>query len=323
MGDERNILWVKYGFDIPDPLKTDSICTHTYFDNKASSLVFRDTLAIPELVGNPFMSDPFNIRFYAGASIFLDDVKIGTLCILDTIPHPDFSAKDDTLIVEMADCVAAMMVAQYQHRLQELWNNLSLPCQLVKTATGPLEAANFHFQQMNCLYNETKTSILDQLKQGAPKISQSLQTNVSTPQKKINTLPDNGTDNQLTSLQYLQIAVNSFYYDVIQLADAIDSSLRKWQQRLQTSMPIDKEVFSSLARSFSTEEQSKDNRGSNGSKDLHNSPILFGERLTTFSFPWSPASDQSPHDDCYSESNSHNGSPYAAYCPPYPTINYF
>ena len=74
------------GLSVSETSRETSFCGHAILDNDC--LTVADTKHDPRFADNPLvMNEPF-IRFYAGCPLkYLDGSKMGTLCVIDTIPR--------------------------------------------------------------------------------------------------------------------------------------------------------------------------------------------------------------------------------------------
>ena len=78
-----------------------------------------DILVVPDLTAHPIFSrsplvvgDP-HVRFYAGAPLRVNEKDvIGTLCLLDTVPRPDFTAEDGDDLRALANVVAELVTGR-------------------------------------------------------------------------------------------------------------------------------------------------------------------------------------------------------------------
>ena len=85
---QENEIWFKgaIGLAVDGVDRPTSICGHTV--NRDSMLVVPDTLLDDRFRDNPLVTDPPNVRFYAGTPLIVDDgLAVGTLCVLDTRPR--------------------------------------------------------------------------------------------------------------------------------------------------------------------------------------------------------------------------------------------
>ncbi len=90
-----------------------SICKYTIADEKI--LVIPDLSLDARFATNPLVTNPPNLRFYAGVPLFSSSgAALGTLCVLDTAPR-NFDTNDLAILTEFA----AIAQAELQHGSQE------------------------------------------------------------------------------------------------------------------------------------------------------------------------------------------------------------
>ncbi|CAG9466981.1 unnamed protein product [Pedinophyceae sp. YPF-701] len=83
-----------------------SICAWTLLgeDRQPEVLVVPDACKDDRLRDHPFVRGPLHLRFYAGAPLITSDhVRLGTLCIMDTVPRPDFNKSHIMLLKNFAE----------------------------------------------------------------------------------------------------------------------------------------------------------------------------------------------------------------------------
>jgi PAS domain S-box-containing protein len=74
--------------DGPEPPRQYSFCGHAMWGG--GLMVVPDATADPRFATNPLVTGEMNLRFYAGAPLISDDgFPMGSLCVLDTVPHPE------------------------------------------------------------------------------------------------------------------------------------------------------------------------------------------------------------------------------------------
>lgn len=131
---DEDRAWFKscHGFDLPEVPRSDSMCNFAILYNDL--LVIPDTRKDDRFACNPFaMAEP-GLRFYAGAPLITHDgYNLGTLCVLDSQPHEDFSAEQCTTLLDLAAMVvdelelrfAAQKIAQTDAALLKITQGLS------------------------------------------------------------------------------------------------------------------------------------------------------------------------------------------------------
>lgn len=101
---DRQWFQARVGFDHHETSRTISLCAHALLSEEV--LVIPDARYDPRFTSNILVTgDPF-IRFYAGAPLVTPrGYVIGTLCIIDDKPRPQFSAEDRSRLQSLAKLV--------------------------------------------------------------------------------------------------------------------------------------------------------------------------------------------------------------------------
>ena len=131
--------WFKsaVGLDASQTGRDISFCGHAILS--PDPLVVEDTHQDPRFADNPLVTNAPNIRFYAGAPLHLGpDLRVGTLCLIDSAPRRFSDAKRETLRelahlvetqIQSIQAVEAAWLTEWMQRLNAL---------LLRT-TDPLE----------------------------------------------------------------------------------------------------------------------------------------------------------------------------------------
>jgi len=92
-----------------------AICNYTILSDEV--FVINDTLADDRFKNNPFVTGAPFIRFYAGAPlIFLKNIRLGALCLIDTKPR-SFSRGDKAELQLYADrAVREIAASEFEKR---------------------------------------------------------------------------------------------------------------------------------------------------------------------------------------------------------------
>ena len=113
---DSNRQWFKscQGLDASETPRNISFCGHAILEDRI--FVISDTLLDPRFADNPLVSDAPHIRFYAGAPLKLGDgQRVGTLCVIDTVPHQVDAAQLDALH-DLAQCVCEELERSMQQQ---------------------------------------------------------------------------------------------------------------------------------------------------------------------------------------------------------------
>lgn len=95
---DSNRQWFKscQGLDATETPRSISFCGHAILENQL--FIIPDALLDPRFADNPLVVEPPNIRFYAGQPLkALNGSRLGTLCVIDRMPHHLSQAECDSL----------------------------------------------------------------------------------------------------------------------------------------------------------------------------------------------------------------------------------
>jgi hypothetical protein len=107
---DRNRQWFKSaeGVDIDETPRKISFCGHAILGDSVFEV--RNARRDPRFRDNPMVLEPPHVRFYAGAPLEgPDGHKLGTLCIIDSVPR-QLSDDEKTMLKNLADMVVAELV---------------------------------------------------------------------------------------------------------------------------------------------------------------------------------------------------------------------
>ena len=103
---DRDRIWFKskVGFDLAEAPRHGSLCTHVVDDGHA--LLCPDLSQDSRFSHHPLVRrSQGGLRFYAGTPLWFNDQAVGTLCVMDTRPRPDFDAARQALLADFAQVV--------------------------------------------------------------------------------------------------------------------------------------------------------------------------------------------------------------------------
>lgn len=108
VGKDRQHFFCSVGLPIQETHRDESFCAHALHESEP--FVVLNTLMDVRFASNPLVTGALNIRFYAGAPIFLKgEHALGTLCILDTSPRSTFKMAERHLLQRLAGIASCIL----------------------------------------------------------------------------------------------------------------------------------------------------------------------------------------------------------------------
>jgi GAF domain-containing protein len=111
---DESRAWFKssIGFNVREVSRDATICNFAVLTDEP--LIVPDTRLDHRFSCNPFVQCEPGMRFYAGAPLIdRDGFNLGTLCLLDSVPHAALTAEEEATLVDLA----AMVVDELELRL--------------------------------------------------------------------------------------------------------------------------------------------------------------------------------------------------------------
>lgn len=101
---DRNRQWFKsrVGVDVAETPRDQAFCAHAILGRDL--MIVPDASQDPRFRENPLVTGDMHLRFYAGAPLITRrGFAIGTLCLLDRVPHPQVSKPHRQLLGDLRD----------------------------------------------------------------------------------------------------------------------------------------------------------------------------------------------------------------------------
>ena len=118
---EKNWYKASIGTEEEECARATSICQYAIHSNKP--LIVPDLSQDMRFSGLPQVVGGKKFRFYAGAPIILDNgARVGSLCLMDTVPHRHISHDDIQFLEDLSDIVSRELMQQRNsaQRVQEM-----------------------------------------------------------------------------------------------------------------------------------------------------------------------------------------------------------
>lgn len=99
--EHRQWFKARVGLDVAETPRCISFCTHALMGPWV--LVIPDARADERFADNPLVTGEPHIRFYAGTPLTAPNGRrVGTLCIIDTVPRPGLTDRQEAQLVALA-----------------------------------------------------------------------------------------------------------------------------------------------------------------------------------------------------------------------------
>ena len=111
---DRQVIKAGVGTDLEEMPRADAFCDHLLWSDEV--LVVPDAREDARFAANPLVTGAPFIRFYAGAPlVFVRDVRLGGLCLLDPEPR-SFPAPEQAELADLAEEAMICIIEQELHR---------------------------------------------------------------------------------------------------------------------------------------------------------------------------------------------------------------
>lgn len=131
---DRQWFKARHGWTAEQTSRETSFCSHAILGDKV--MVVPDARDDVRFADNPLVTSGPRIRFYAGAPLCVAGRhKVGTMCVIDTVPHHDFAEDEQHILEELAALAAERMEARAiaENREMALTAEKRMKDQLAKT----------------------------------------------------------------------------------------------------------------------------------------------------------------------------------------------
>jgi hypothetical protein len=108
--------------DVCETSRAVSFCGHTILPAVPQLMVVKDTLEDVRFAGNPLVTGPPHIRFYAGAPLVssVNGYRYGSLCVIDVVPRDDFPPELFNMLAQFAELTVREIEKDKMALLQRL-----------------------------------------------------------------------------------------------------------------------------------------------------------------------------------------------------------
>lgn len=166
----------------PETHRNIAFCTYTVLESTPDVFIVLNATQDMRFQANPLVTGASHIRFYAGACIRVQGVKVGSLCVIDTKPRAEFTAAQAAILKELADMVTILMEDR-RHRVLKAEEELAkMTLTVLYAIKQPLQDLNARNEAMQSHFRAvTKGQVVSANSNALPaKEKEVLQSHVAT-----------------------------------------------------------------------------------------------------------------------------------------------
>jgi len=115
---ERQWFTSSVGVDQTEAPVSTSFCAHAIAEKSKPYLLVPDATLDPRFASAPLVVGPPHLRFYVGAPIVVKGQRVGTLCVLDTVPHHDLPQSVIDELVDLAGVASSLFALKDEARVR-------------------------------------------------------------------------------------------------------------------------------------------------------------------------------------------------------------
>lgn len=140
---ERVVFKAKLGIDFTEIGRNDWFDAYTVLPDVSEVYVVPDCLTDARFKDKAYVKGYPKIRFYAGAAIMVDNLKIGVLSIMDTEPHKFFSLEDKENLLDLGAAAAQLAKEKLQTALNLSAERANIVVSMMHHLRTPMTSLNF------------------------------------------------------------------------------------------------------------------------------------------------------------------------------------
>lgn len=130
----------KVGVSATETHRKHAFCGHAVMENAPPVFLVRNALNDTRFSENPLVTDDPNIRFYAGASLEVEGVRVGTLCVLDTKERYEeqFGEKEISILKDLSKVITDLIRQRRNENITNIYQTIQTNGEMLKLYKIPL-----------------------------------------------------------------------------------------------------------------------------------------------------------------------------------------
>jgi len=146
-----NRQWFKsnVGLDTNETHRDLAFCSYTVLSTSPEVFVVPDASKDPRFKNNALVTGAPFIRFYAGAALVIAGTRVGSLCVIDRVPHENFSFTDRMNLLDLGEAVSTIIKERRESALSigrertkilyDTMHNIRTPLMSINMASSMIE----------------------------------------------------------------------------------------------------------------------------------------------------------------------------------------
>lgn len=135
--------------------RDDAFCAYAILESSPDVFVVENALEDARFCNNVLVQGPPNIRFYAGASLEVNNLKLGTLCIIHDEPR-SFSEADRLKLRDIAAMISDLLTEQRNKELRAMGEVALINSSVLQTIHRPLKKLMHMKEELSKRVEESK-----------------------------------------------------------------------------------------------------------------------------------------------------------------------
>lgn len=157
---DRQWFKSRIGLDAQETHRNLAFCSYTVLPYSPEVFVVQNALKDDRFKNNELVTSHPHIRFYAGAALIVAGIRVGSLCIIDTVPREDFTLDDKATLLDLGHSVSSLIREKRERILYHQYTNSNLILNVRHNIRTPLMSA-----QVSCsLLQDDKVAIVNLIK---------------------------------------------------------------------------------------------------------------------------------------------------------------
>eukprot|EP01039_Chlorochromonas_danica_P004488 gene4488-4918_t len=129
-------------------------------------MIVQDTLNDPRFSAHPCVVGPPHIRFFAAATLIVNKVKIGALCLIDREPRKSFGLKSISMLLDLAGIITGVIVQKQENVLSTEDDIARINMSVLYNLRCPIQTSLSRYDDLVAAYHDLLSALDHQQRVG-------------------------------------------------------------------------------------------------------------------------------------------------------------